>query len=172
MRSTFATRLTPARRDAVTAAAGTLLVAGVFTDGWAHFNRPGLETFFTPWHAALYSALAINTAWLVLVAVIAGQGRPTARSIPRGYGVALVGAGLFAVGGLADMVWHRLFGIEVAIDALVSPTHLLLGAGGLLILSTVLRAQGVLSDQQGAWTWPARLSLVLTLAVLVSSSCT
>jgi hypothetical protein len=52
------------RRDLVTGALGVLLVAGVFTDGWAHLNRPGLESFFTPWHAMLYSGLGIVTLWL------------------------------------------------------------------------------------------------------------
>jgi hypothetical protein len=31
------------------------LVAGSYVDGWAHRHHPDLETFFTPWHALLYS---------------------------------------------------------------------------------------------------------------------
>src|SRR5262245_28799356 len=31
------------------------LVAGAYLDAWAHTNRSNLETFFTPWHAVLYS---------------------------------------------------------------------------------------------------------------------
>ena len=30
-------------------------IGGLFLDGWAHTNLPRLETFFTPWHAVLYS---------------------------------------------------------------------------------------------------------------------
>ena len=43
----------------MTVGLGTWLVLGVFVDGWAHFNRPGLETFFTPWYAVLYSGAAL-----------------------------------------------------------------------------------------------------------------
>src|SRR5919204_4826761 len=28
---------------------------GAYLDAWAHVHRPDLETFFTPWHAVLYS---------------------------------------------------------------------------------------------------------------------
>ena len=158
------------RRDAVTAGLGALLVGGVFTDGWAHFNRPGMESFFTPWHAALYSSLGVMTVWLLVVAYRASEGRlqGTQVRIPRGYGLALVGAAIFGAAGMADMVWHQLFGIEVAIDALLSPTHLALGAGGILILSTAMRAQQLLDpSSEGRWTAAARASLTLTLAVVV-----
>ena len=54
------------RRQAITVVAGAWVVLGVFVDGWAHFNRPGLETFFTPWHALLYSGAAALFGWLLL----------------------------------------------------------------------------------------------------------
>jgi hypothetical protein len=158
-------------RDLLTGGLGVLLVAGVFIDGWAHFNRPGMESFFTPWHAALYSGLGVLTAWLAWVAWNASGGTPrrVVTAMPAGYGLAMVGAALFAFGGLADLAWHELFGIEVALDSLLSPTHLLLGAGGVLILSTGMRSQGVLRSTAGPsrWATPAVLSLVLTLAVVV-----
>ena len=40
-------------RDMVTELLGLWLLLAVFLDGWAHLNVPGLETFFTPLHAAL-----------------------------------------------------------------------------------------------------------------------
>src|SRR6266540_947312 len=52
------------RGDLVTAVLGAWLVGGAFLDGWAHNTRPGLETFFTPWHAVLYSGYAASAAWL------------------------------------------------------------------------------------------------------------
>lgn len=158
------------RRDAMTAALGVLLVGGVFTDGWAHFNRPGLETFFTPWHAFLYSGLGVMTLWLTAVAWRASGGdiRAAKASLPRGYGLTFVGAALFGLGGLSDLIWHQIFGIEIAVDALLSPTHLLLGAGGILILTTGMRSQGLLgSAEKGQWNAPAKVSLALTLAIVV-----
>jgi hypothetical protein len=53
---------------------------------------------------------------------------------------------VFAVGGAGDLSWHSIFGIEQDLEALFSPTHLLLFAGMALILSTPLRA---------AWSDPA-----------------
>lgn len=43
------------RQDLVTSLLGVWLVGAVFSDGSAHFNVPELESFFTPWHLALYS---------------------------------------------------------------------------------------------------------------------
>ncbi len=57
-----------------------------------------------------------------------------------GYGLSLLGVSIFALGGVSDMIWHMLFGIEVNVDALLSPTHLLLAVGMALIVSGPLRA--------------------------------
>lgn len=50
---------------------------------------------------------------------------------------------VFALGGLADLAWHTLFGIESDIDALLSPSHLVLFVGAVLILTTPWRASSV-----------------------------
>src|SRR5260370_32790722 len=43
-------------------------LGGLFIDGWAHSNIPQLETFFTPWHAVLYSGyLAVAITLLVKI---------------------------------------------------------------------------------------------------------
>jgi len=34
------------------------LMSGAYLDAWAHRHLARLETFFTPWHAALYSGIA------------------------------------------------------------------------------------------------------------------
>ncbi len=41
-------------------------IGGLFLDGWAHSNVPQLETFFTPWHAVLYSGYLAVAATLVI----------------------------------------------------------------------------------------------------------
>jgi len=56
---TEATNRVGTRRDLVTVVIGMWLVGAVFSDGWAHFNVPALESFFTPWHLALYSGFAV-----------------------------------------------------------------------------------------------------------------
>lgn len=118
------------RRQAVTVVAGLWLVIGVFVDGWAHLNRPGLETFFTPWHALLYSGAAALFGWLLWRA-------PTVSRTDRAWTVAA--AAVFGLGGASDLLWHELFGVETGIDALLSPTHLLLLLGGLIGLTAPLR---------------------------------
>ncbi|MFN2495963.1 MAG: hypothetical protein ABR608_08665 [Pseudonocardiaceae bacterium] len=93
-------RVTTRRQDVVTLSLGAWLVGGVFADGWAHFTVPGLESFFTPWHAALYSGLAATAGWFAL---LAGPGLRAGNSpvaaLPRGYRAGAAGAGLFALGG-------------------------------------------------------------------------
>jgi hypothetical protein len=148
------------------------LVAGGFLDGWAH-NHFGatLETFFTPWHAVLYSGFAAVAALLLWVPVLNhGRGAAWRTAVPPGYGWSLAGVALFAAGGVLDLLWHRLFGIEVSVDALFSPSHLLLAAGGFLIGSGPLRAAwGRADPPAGARLWP-RLPLVPLLPMLVSAA--
>lgn len=147
------------REDLSVAALGTWLVLGVFLDGWAHLNRAALETFFTPWHAVLYSGAALSFGTVLLVARRHG-------GVPAGYAGAALGAPLFLAAGAGDFGWHTVFGLEVGLDALLSPTHLVLLASGLLLLLTPwwsdLHRDRSESDRAG---WPAVLSLALATSL-------
>lgn len=46
-------------------------------------------------------------------------------AIPAGYSLGLLGVIIFALGGLGDMWWHTVFGIERDVATLLSPTHLM-----------------------------------------------
>jgi hypothetical protein len=142
---------------------------GAYLDAWAHTHRPDLETFFTPWHAVLYSGF-LATAALTGMALVRNRagGRPWRRALPAGYGLSLVGVLVFGVGGVADMVWHVLFGIEADVEALLSPSHLLLALGSTLIFAGPLRAAWSRADEPGAGAW-TRLPMVFSLAFLLSS---
>jgi hypothetical protein len=148
----------------MTGVLGIWLVGAVFSDGWAHLSVPGLESFFTPWHGALYAGLIAIAAW---VGWLGWRGRGASSSLiaglPAGYRAAALGVVVFVVGGLADMVWHEMIGVEAGIDALVSPSHLVLLSGGVLILTAGSRAQQVASPGRG--TFPELLSLGLTAAL-------
>lgn len=130
---------TKPREDLITALLGGWLMIGLLIDGWAHRNNTGIETFFTPWHAVFYSGFVAVALWITYLIR-----RPATGSIqgavPAGYQLGVVGIIAFGIGGLADMVWHSMFGIEVSIDALVSPTHLVLLTGILLILTSPIRS--------------------------------
>jgi len=155
--------------DWVIVVLGLWLIGGVHLDAWAH-HQFKLETFFTPWHGVLYSG------FLALAGVLVGvfvrnirQGVAWREAMPSGYGLSLVGAAIFMVGGVGDMLWHTLFGIEVGIEALLSPTHLLLAFGGALMVTGPLRAAWRRpADASRSWIGftPALLSLALLLAEL------
>ncbi len=116
-------------------------MVGLFLDGWAHTHSRADVTFFTPWHAVLYSGHFAATAYL-FIAFVRNVMRGTAwrQALPVGYGLSLIGGALFAIGGVGDLIWHTLFGIEHNVEALLSPTHLLLAFAGALIVSGPLRA--------------------------------
>jgi hypothetical protein len=156
-------------RDGLVALSGVGLMSGLYLDGWAHVHVPTLETFFTPWHGVLYSGFVVLAASLI-VPVLRGRlrGAPWQESVPLGYGLGLLGIALFALGGLLDLGWHSLFGIEADAEALLSPPHLLLATGAGLMLATPLRAAWAHDDAPQRWrTWlPPLLSLALLLVLL------
>ena len=161
-----AMRLTP-QQELITVLLGLWLMIGLFVDGWAHANRAGLETFFTPWHALFYSGFGATAGWIAWRVVKEQEaGRRGRAAVPLGYGLGLVGVVLFALGGAGDMLWHIALGVEQSIDALFSPTHLLLFLGILAILSSPLRAAW--SDAED----DPRPSLGRFLPVLLSATLT
>jgi hypothetical protein len=111
-------------------------ITGLFIDGWAHNHLRGIESFFTPWHAAFYSGFAaLAGALCVTVWLRKTKHGSWMDAVPLGYEWALLGAAIFAVGGAGDMTWHIVFGVEADIEALLSPTHLVLATGMTLMLS-------------------------------------
>lgn len=156
------------RLDWGVAATSSWMVGGIWLDAWAH-HVITLETFFTPWHAVLYSGMAGVAA--ILVASGVRGGRPSLgwyAALPRAYRLSLIGVALFAVGGAADAVWHTLLGVEVDLEALVSPPHLLLGTGGLLIVSGPMRAAWTADGRSRSLHWPDALPPLLSLALTIS----
>jgi hypothetical protein len=160
---------TDSRRDLVTELLGLWLLLAVFLDGWAHINLPSLETFFTPWHAALYSGMLATAVWTaVVIWRNRTPGQPLLQAAPPGYRGTAVGVVLFGVAGSLDLLWHELLGIEVSLDALVSPTHLLLGFSLFLILGTAVRSARAASHSAGGhggdleWSPAAMFAVVLT----------
>lgn len=116
------------------------VTSGVFLDGWAHNNVPELETFFSPWHAVLYSGVLAMGLFLGISALINMRAGATWKiSLPQSYGLSFIGFLVFAAGGVFDLVWHELFGIEVSVEALLSPSHLILAVGAVLMISAPLR---------------------------------
>jgi len=102
---------------------------GAWIDSSAHtYLIDDIETFFTPWHAVLYSGYAFS----VLVAVYVKNKMKDYK-----FDVGVLGAVIFGVGGASDAVWHTLLGIETGVEPLVSPSHLMLFLGAFLMLDYV-----------------------------------
>lgn len=150
--------------DAVFTALALWMVAGVTWD--FAFHRSGFsfaeEGFLTLPHAVFY------TAFLAIVVLFGGailrnrsRGASFLEAIPFGYGYGVLGIALFAIGGPLDVLWHQAFGAESGIEALVSPTHLLLATGAVLFFSSPLRA---------AWIRGVDTSLRRQLPMLFSAS--
>ena len=147
-----------------------VFTGGLFVDGWAHNHLDTIDTFFTPWHAMFYGGfglLVLFFAW-TMVANHA-KGFSWSRSVPAGYEWSIIGIAVFLVSGLGDMLWHMFFGIEVSTEALLSPTHLGLATGGVLMLAGPFRAAVAREPERtsGAASYlPAVLSLAAVFTVL------
>lgn len=129
------------REDGLTIVFTLWLVVGLFLDGFAHENllEEG-ESFITPWHAVFYAGFLATSVWVWTIAHrYRDRGSETLR-VPRGYGAMVLGLIVFAIGGIGDGLWHTIWGVETGIDGLLSPTHLLLFGGLVLLVSTPLRA--------------------------------
>jgi hypothetical protein len=155
------------RYDLAVALAILLFVCGLFLDGWAHNHGKVDNTFFTVWHAAMYGAFGL--VGMLLAGgqfYYVNQGYAWSKALPDGYFPALVGVALFGLGGAADLVWHETFGIEENIQALLSPSHLLLGVAAFLFVSAPL--MHAWRQRTPASGWWALLPLLLSVTALLS----
>lgn len=150
----------------MTVLCGLWMTAGLFLDGYFHQNLDGeTESFLTPWHAVFYAGFSASALW---VASMSRRRDPIAfdwrlRHLPAGYGGARLGLALFAAGGAGDAAWHAAFGVERGVDALLSPTHLLLFAGLLLILTAPIRAASASAVRTAPWVVAAALTSATAL---------
>jgi hypothetical protein len=158
------------RVDGAMLALSCWVIGGAMLDAWAHANQPALETFFTPWHAVLYSGFGVMALFLGGLALNNHRaGYPWARAVPAAYRLALLGVACLLVGGPGDLLWHLALGIERGMEAALSPTHLLLAAGIVLLISTPLRvAWGQATGRAAGWAalFPALLSAGLALGLI------
>ncbi len=151
---------------------GTWMLGGIFLDGWAHNHGKVDQSFFTPWHAVLYFGYLVIAVFLaVTLARTHARGVPWRHAYPAGYGSAVIGAAVFAVAGVGDLLWHTLFGIEKGIEGEISPSHLALALGAVLILSGPLRAAWRRTPPAATLRWrtltPPLLALTYIFSLLV-----
>lgn len=107
----------------------SLSMWGASWDITSHLLRTP-ETFFTPSHGVLYSGVGISLVSAILCIVMLLIKKQT-RNQPFTFGMKLVIVGVLMqiVAGPGDFYWHELFGI----DGLLSPTHLTLALGIMIV---------------------------------------
>jgi hypothetical protein len=142
------------REDLIGMAIAFWPITALFFDGRNHNNKTGQESFFSLAHIVLYTGMSVFAVYLGLV-LAKYQARAGARplrgmvdlkAIPVGYGVSLIGLCLLGIAGPWDLLWHSLYGFEVNVEAIVSPPHLALFFGGLLVSSTGIRSMWAKRD--------------------------
>lgn len=144
---------------------GLWLAAGFLWDSWAHLHIQ-IESFFTPYHAIFYSAMIAGT---LILAIFARRnlalGFTGFNTLPAAYQTALWGIPVFFAGGIGDLIWHTFFGVEDRVEAVTSPTHLVIGCGVLLVLSAPIRS--ALAQRGTLTTLRSQLPLLFALATWV-----
>lgn len=146
-----------------------VVAAGLAIDTRRHRTDRGLDTFFTSAHAVLYAGwLACAVYLLYVVRTRIARGARGIDAVPAGFGGAVVGALLFGVGGVGDLLWHTVFGIERQLKILFSPTHLFLMTAMLLLCFGAVRAAWLSDDAPSLRTlWPVVLSTGALCSVLI-----
>jgi hypothetical protein len=148
--------------DLLVGIVGLWLAAGFLWDSWAHLHV-AIETFFTPYHAIFYSAMVAGT---IILAVFARRnfalGFTGFDILPAAYQSALWGVPIFFAGGVGDLIWHTFFGVEDRVEAVTSPTHLIIGLGVLLVVGAPIRS--ALQRRAALTTLRAQLPLIFALA--------
>jgi hypothetical protein len=160
------------REAAAVAVFGTWMICGLFLDGWAHeAEKP--ETFFSPWHGILYSGFVAAVVWFAYDGWRFSRTNPEAAAAAKAGPsdrVIAIGLIVFIVGAVGDGLWHEIFGIEVNVEALVSPSHLALFIGGFLMVTSPLRIANA-DPSYTPTTWrewfPQGVTLTLAAALVL-----
>jgi hypothetical protein len=141
------------------------LAAGIMIDAWYHFHDT-VETFFEPAHGLLYAGLLASYAFTALAAYSGLKaGFPLRNALPPGYGTTVAGLVVFFIGGIGDLIKHTMWGFEQGFDALVSPTHLAIGAGMFLIVVGPIRS--AIEREHPPRTLAGQLPMLIALASIM-----
>lgn len=138
---------------------------GIMIDAYHHFHED-VETFFEPAHALLYAGLLAAYVFTA-IAIYANRRRGFTwrNALPPGYEATVAGLIVFLLGGISDMIKHTMLGFEQGFDALVSPTHLLIGAGMFLVIVGPIASAMRRMDRPKSL--PAQLPMLLCAASMM-----
>jgi hypothetical protein len=137
------------REDRITALLASLLILGLFLDGWNHINLQNGELggFFTEWHGLLYLGFSATALWVITrnshlyrPDVRTPPGARPILGVPLRYPLAVAGIALATVGLIGDLVWHEAFGEEVGVARVIGPFHIVLFTGAGLLITGPFRS--------------------------------
>ena len=112
----------------------SLVTAGVYLDGWSHGTFGPDQSVFSEYHLLFYTSLVAISFWLFGTAILNyRQGFSGFSALPAGYKLSALGIIIFGLTGVMDLAGHALFGFEVDLEALFSPSHMGLFLGWSLI---------------------------------------
>jgi hypothetical protein len=159
-----------ARERWIMLVASAWLVTGLQLDAYAHATTPELETFWTPWHAVLYSGIAASGLTLVWLLRPRLPRIPTYESVlalPNALRVPILGMAFLLVGGGIDTLWHNIFGIEKGLEIFVSPSHefIILGMALVAVGPAMMTTAPRLGPADGALVTISALLTVLPLHI-------
>ena len=124
------------------------IVTGFFIDAWAHGHVP-IETFLTPYHGFIYLGM------LAILGTLGAQylrgrrlGYRGLHAFPKPYHLALIGIPIFLIAAPSDAAWHAIFGLEEGVDALLSPTHQMMGLAIFFLASAPIRSALAARDSE------------------------
>ncbi len=139
--------------------ANTVAAVGLFGDIARHVSITAVldgDDFLSGWHLVLYGGVAGVGLVLGAFALAHGPRAPIVLLAAASGGMASLTAG-----GIVDSIWHEVYGIEAALEALVSPPHLIIFAGLVLLMIAPVLA---VADGPSAPLDTVR-SLVLALSI-------
>lgn len=142
-------------------------MSGLILDGWAHNHNIGGDSILTPYHYLFYSGFFTIVLFFLFTTILnIKNGTTPSKAFPHGYILTLFGIVIMGVGGTIDLVWHSIFGVEQSIEALLSPSHLLIFLGtGLILLGPINSAWCQL---QTRFKFKAQLPMIINVALFIT----
>jgi hypothetical protein len=119
--------------------------------------------FLSGWHLVLYGGVFSVGLWLGLGAI--RRGPAYVRAAPA----TAIGFATLSVGAVCDAAWHKVFGTEAQVEALVSPPHLVVFAGLVFLLSSPVVILWKRPDRRLGFVPSAAVGVSIVSVVLVTS---
>jgi hypothetical protein len=162
-------RSTPAF-DVTFAAVTLLAILGLWLDIWSHVTYGADQSIFSEYHLLFYTATVMAGLFLAYTGVtnlLAGYRWTDA--LPVGYSLSLAGIIFFGIDGVIDLTSHAIWGFEVGLEALNSPTHILLFLGIFVFASGPIRAEVARQRRGEPLTFVRLVPLVLSVVATLSA---